>query len=55
MFAGLGRMNNESDLERSRRLQKENDIRNAALEEAAKVCDKYESYGAAYEIRTMKK
>lgn len=30
-------------------------IYNAALEEAAKVCDKYESYGAAYEIRTMKK
>jgi len=33
----------------------EKQVLNAALEEAAKVCDKYESYGAAYEIRTMKK
>jgi len=27
-------------------------IWNAAIEAAAKICDKYESYGAAYEIRT---
>jgi hypothetical protein len=31
-------------------------IWNAAIEAAAKVCDKYDSYGAAYEIRkTLKK
>ena len=28
---------------------------NAAIEAAAKAAEKYESYGAAYEIRTLKK
>lgn len=31
------------------------EIYNEALEEAAKIAEKYESYGAAYEIRTLKK
>jgi len=31
------------------------EVWNLALEQAARICDKYESYGAAYEIRQEKK
>jgi len=31
------------------------EVWNAAIEAAAKVCDKYDSYGAAYEIRKVLK
>lgn len=42
---------------KTERLMKEayNEGWNAALEAAAKAAEKYESYGAAYEIRTLKK
>jgi len=30
------------------------EVWNLAIEKAIEVCNKYESYGAAYEIRTLK-
>jgi hypothetical protein len=54
-------MNKQLNIEQIERMvsnpqnEKSRMIWNAALEEAAKVCDKYESYGAAYEIRKVLK
>lgn len=50
------RPNNESEHDYSKRMEEHDRIWNAAIEAAAKICDKYDSYGAAYEIRkTLKK
>mgnify|MGYP001587508686 CR=1 FL=1 len=55
MFGSGDRIGNESDLERNRRRNREDQIWNAAIDECIKVANKYDSYGPAYEMRSLKK